>query len=113
LAFPSVTEAEAFGISQIEAMAVGLPIVNTHLATTVPLVARHDREALTVPPNDPHALSQALGRILDEPALAERLGAAGRERAKSEFDQAVFRARMATIYEEAVLARKYCRTARR
>ena len=112
-AFPSVTEAEAFGIVQIEAMAAGLPIVNTHLATTVPLVARHDREALTVPPNDPHALSQALGRILDEPALAERLGAAGRERAKSEFDQAVFRARMATIYEEAVLARKYRGTARR
>jgi glycosyltransferase involved in cell wall biosynthesis len=111
-AFPSVTEAEAFGIVQIEAMAVGLPIVNTHLATTVPLVARHDREALTVPPNDPHALSQALGRILDEPALAERLGAAGRERAKSEFDQAVFRARMATIYEEAVLARKYRGSAR-
>jgi glycosyltransferase involved in cell wall biosynthesis len=105
-AFPSVTEAEAFGIVQIEAMAVGLPIVNTHLATTVPLVARHDREALTVPPNDPHALSLALGRILDQPALAEKLGAAGRERAKSEFDQAVFRARMATIYEEAVLARK-------
>jgi glycosyltransferase involved in cell wall biosynthesis len=111
-AFPSVTEAEAFGIVQIEAMAAGLPIVNTHLATTVPLVARHDREALTVPPNDPHALSQALGRILDEPALAERLGAAGRERAKNEFDQAVFRGRMATIYEEAVLARKYRGTAR-
>ena len=59
-AFPSVTEAEAFGIVQIEAMAAGLPIVNTQLATTVPLVARHDTEALTVPPNDPHALSQAL-----------------------------------------------------
>src|ERR1700682_2844892 len=112
-AFPSVTEAEAFGIAQVEAMAAGLPIVNTDLATSVPLVARHDREALTVAPNDPHALSQALGRILDEPALAERLGAAGRERAKREFDQAVFRARMASIYEEAVLARKYRGTARR
>src|SRR5258708_36320657 len=64
-AFPSVTEAEAFGIVQIEAMAAGLPIVNTHLATTVPLVARHDLEALTVAPNDPQALSQALNRILD------------------------------------------------
>src|ERR1700682_5399317 len=106
-AFPSVTEAEAFGIVQIEAMAAGLPIVNTYLATTVPLVARHDHVDLTVPANDPHALSQALGRILDEPALADRLGAAGRERAMSEFDQAVFRARMTAIYEDALGARRH------
>ncbi len=106
-AFPSVTEAEAFGIVQIEAMAAGLPIVNTHLATTVPLVARHDLEALTVAPNDPQALSQALNRILDEPVLAERLGTAGRERAMSEFDQAVFRARMTTIYEDALRAHRH------
>jgi glycosyltransferase involved in cell wall biosynthesis len=105
-AFPSVTEAEAFGIVQIEAMAAGLPIVNTNLATTVPLVARHDLEALTVPPNSPQALSQALNRILDEPALAERLGAAGRERAFNEFDQPVFRARMAETYEAAARMRR-------
>jgi glycosyltransferase involved in cell wall biosynthesis len=104
--FPSVTEAEAFGIVQIEAMVAGLPIVNTHLATTVPLVARHDLEALTVAPNDPQALSQALNRLLDEPALAKRLGAAGQERAMSEFDQAVFRARMADIYQEALRTRR-------
>src|ERR1700682_3908522 len=106
-AFPSVTEAEAFGIVQIEAMAAGLPIVNTHLPTTVPLVARHDLEALTVAPNDAQALSRALSRVLDEPALAERLGAAGRERAMSEFDQAVFRARMTAIYEDALGARRH------
>ena len=105
-AFPSVTEAEAFGIVQIEAMAAGLPIVNTNLATTVPLVARHDLEALTVPPNNPQALSLALNRILDEPALAERLGAAGRERAFDEFDQPVFRARMAETYEAAARTRR-------
>jgi glycosyltransferase involved in cell wall biosynthesis len=105
-AFPSVTEAEAFGIVQIEAMAAGLPIVNTNLATTVPLVARHELEALTVPPNNPQALSQALNRILDEPALAERLGAAGRERALNEFDQPVFWARMAETYEAAARMRR-------
>jgi glycosyltransferase involved in cell wall biosynthesis len=105
-AFPSVTEAEAFGIVQIEAMAAGLPIVNTGLATTVPLVARHDREALTVPPNDPQALSQALNRVFDDLALAARLGAAGRERAMSEFGESIFRARMAVIYQDALRTRK-------
>ena len=105
-AFPSVTDAEAFGIVQIEAMASGLPIVNTSLSTTVPLVARHDHEALTVPPNDPQALSQALNHILDDPALAGRLGAAGRERAMSEFGESVFRGRMAVIYQDALRARR-------
>ncbi|WP_159006137.1 glycosyltransferase [Bradyrhizobium sp. S69] len=105
-AFPSVTEAEAFGIVQIEAMAAGLPIVNTHLATSVPLVARHDKEALTVPPNNSQALALALSRILDDRALAHRLGAAGRERTMNEFDQSVFRARMNVIYEDALRARR-------
>jgi glycosyltransferase involved in cell wall biosynthesis len=105
-AFPSVTEAEAFGIVQIEAMAAGLPVVNTNLATTVPLVARHDREALTVAPGDPVALSQAINRIFAEPALAARLGAAGAERALNEFGQSLFRARMAEVYAQALRARK-------
>ena len=106
LAFPSVTEAEAFGIAQIEAMATGLPIVNTELPTTVPLVARHNKEALTVPPNDPVALSQALNRLLNEPALAARLGAAARERAKNEFDEEIFRNRMTSVYRDAMRARE-------
>jgi rhamnosyl/mannosyltransferase len=105
-AFSSVTEAEAFGIVQIEAMGAGLPIVNTSLATTVPLVARHDLEALTVAPGDVGALAAALNRILDEPTLAQRLGAAGQARALNEFDQSVFRTRMAAVYADALRTRR-------
>jgi rhamnosyl/mannosyltransferase len=105
-AFPSVTAAEAFGIAQIEAMAAGLPVVNTKLPTTVPLVARHEQEGLTVPPNEPQALSTALNRLLGEPGLAERLGDAARQRAISEFDETVFRSRMSAVYEDAVRRRK-------
>ena len=36
---------------------------------------------LTVPPNDPDSLAGALNRLLDEPELAQILGARGRERA--------------------------------
>ncbi|MEH2470461.1 glycosyltransferase involved in cell wall biosynthesis [Nitrobacteraceae bacterium AZCC 2161] len=105
-AFPSVTVAEAFGIVQVEAMAAGLPIVNTWLPTTVPLVARHGQEALTVAPGDAGALAAALNRILDEPSVAKRLGAAGKARAMGEFDQSVFRGRMATVYADALQSRR-------
>ena len=36
------------------------------------------RNALLVPPGDPGALAGAIGRVLDDPALRTRLGAAGR-----------------------------------
>ncbi len=85
LAFPSISDAETFGMVQLEAMACGLPIVNTSLNTMVPHVARHEREALTVPPHDPRALATALGRILDDGELRGRLGRAARARAASEF----------------------------
>jgi glycosyltransferase involved in cell wall biosynthesis len=105
-ALPSVNNAEAFGIAQIEAMATGLPIVNTRLNTAVPLVARHDLEALTVEPYDPDAFAQALNSLLDQPELARRLGAAGYIRATEEFAEDVFRARMASVYEAAIQNRK-------
>ncbi|WP_441229138.1 glycosyltransferase [Tardiphaga sp. 215_C5_N2_1] len=105
-AFPSVTDAEAFGIVQVEAMAAGLPVVNTMLTTTVPLVARHGKEALTVPPRNAQALASALNRILDDPAFAQRLGSAGQARAFEEFDQRTFRLRMALVYADALLARR-------
>lgn len=106
LAFPSVTSAEAFGIVQLEAMAVGLPVVNTALPTAVPLVARHDQEALTVPIGDAGALAAALRRILDEPLLAERLGNAGRRRANEEYSQERFLSRIKAVYDSARRARR-------
>ena len=105
LAFPSIHSSEAFGMVQIEAMAAGLPIVNTALNTGVPRVARHDREALTVPPNDTSALATALRRILDDPSLADRLGRAGRERARAEYSQEKYLSRIKVEYLE-VLKRK-------
>jgi rhamnosyl/mannosyltransferase len=105
LALPSVTTAEAFGIVQIEAMAAGLPVVNTGLPTAVPQIARHEHEGLTVPPSDVAALAAALGRILDDPMLAERLGRAGQFRAQSEYSEQVYMSRIRTVYEDVLRLR--------
>lgn len=105
-AFPSVTSAEAFGIVQLEAMAAGLPIVNTSLPTAVPHIARDDREAITVPVNDVLALKAAIEKILDDPALASRLGDAGRKRVREEYSRERFQSRMKTIYDDVVQRRR-------
>lgn len=102
LALPSVTAAETFGIVQIEAMACGTPVVNTALPTSVPSVARHEREGLTVPPNDAAALHAALRRLLEDPARALALGAAAQERVRTHFDRRRSVETVGAIYRDAV-----------
>lgn len=109
LAFPSVTEAEAFGLVQLEAMAAGKPVVNTDLPTAVPHVARDGKEGFTVPPNDPAAFALSLRRLLDQPDLAARLGEAGKERVHSEFSQSLFLSRIQTVYNETLEQRRSVR----
>jgi glycosyltransferase involved in cell wall biosynthesis len=68
----------------LEALAAGSPSVATDSPGNRD-VARHEREALLVPPGDEAALALAIGRLLEDRALAARLSEAGRERAR-EFD---------------------------
>ncbi|MET0710444.1 MAG: glycosyltransferase [Tardiphaga sp.] len=103
---PSVTTAEAFGIVQIEAMAAGLPVVNTNLPTAVPTIARDGREGFTVPIHDADALAAAVNRLLDDPALAARFGAAGRARVDAEYSEAVFLRRIRQVYLDALASRR-------
>jgi phosphatidylinositol alpha-mannosyltransferase len=74
------TGGESFGIVLVEAMAAGLPVV----ASDIPgyrEVVRDGAEGLLVPPRDPVRLAQGIRRVLTDPALAQRLAAAGRVRA--------------------------------
>ncbi|MFI9275197.1 glycosyltransferase family 4 protein [Kitasatospora sp. NPDC052896] len=76
---------EGFSLPAAEAMATGTPLVAT-TGGAIPEVAGPDEETcLAVPPGDPGALGQALGRLLDDPGLRARLGAAGRRRVLERF----------------------------
>ncbi|WP_309094057.1 glycosyltransferase family 4 protein, partial [Streptomyces sp.] len=93
---------EGFSLPAAEAMATGTPL----LATTggaIPEVAGRDGETcLAVPPGDSEALAAGLGRLLGDPDLRARLGAAGRERVLRHFTWA--RAAEGTVsrYREAI-----------
>lgn len=98
-ALASVARSEAFGIVQIEAMAAGIPVVNTRLDSGVPFVSLHEQTGLTVPPADPDALADAINRLLDNTDLRRFLGNAARARARQEFSLDVMTSRTMALYE--------------
>jgi glycosyltransferase involved in cell wall biosynthesis len=67
---------EARGIVLLEAMAAGLPIAGVR-ALAIPELVVDGRDGLLVEPGDERALAGAMGRLIADQALRERLGAAG------------------------------------
>ncbi|MBC7815003.1 MAG: glycosyltransferase family 4 protein [Burkholderiales bacterium] len=64
-------------VAIIEAGAMGLPVVATHVGG-VPYLLQDGDNALLVPDDDAPSMIGAVRRLLDEPQLAERLSANGR-----------------------------------
>jgi glycosyltransferase involved in cell wall biosynthesis len=96
---PSIARSEAFGIVQLEAMAAGRPVVSCDVGTGVAWVNQHAVTGLVVPPRDGPALAAALNRLLADPGLRARLGAAGRERVAGMFTQARMVEAVEAVYE--------------
>ena len=78
------TRFEPFGIVIVEAMLQGLPVVATRV-WAVPELVVDGETGFTVPRDDADALADRLVRLLRDPALARRMGAAGRARAETRF----------------------------
>jgi glycosyltransferase involved in cell wall biosynthesis len=75
---------EGFGVSCLEAMARGRPVVATNVGGLRDLVLDGET-GLVVSPRDPAALRAALQRLLADEELRRRLGAAARDRARERF----------------------------
>jgi len=82
---PSVTQNEAFGIVQIEAMACGKPVICTLLNNGVNDINPHGITGLTVPVQDPMALASAINQLASDDELCRRLGAQAQQHALQKF----------------------------
>jgi rhamnosyl/mannosyltransferase len=87
LVLPSVSGLEGFGIVQIEAMALGKPVVSSDLPTGVTYVNVHGETGLVFPVGDDAALAEACGRLLSDEGLKGRLGRNAMERTRRMFSR--------------------------
>jgi glycosyltransferase involved in cell wall biosynthesis len=82
-AFIYTPHLEPFGLAAVEAMASGTPVVAVREAGPAETVV--DGETGFLRERDPAQLGEALLRLLDDAALRERMGAAGREHVVANF----------------------------
>ncbi|CUJ14527.1 glycosyltransferase family 4 protein [Achromobacter xylosoxidans] len=72
---------EPFGITPVEAMACGRPVVGSDTGGIRSTVV-HGKTGFLVPPRDPDSLAERLAQLVADPALRARMGEAGRLRAR-------------------------------
>jgi glycosyltransferase involved in cell wall biosynthesis len=99
LVLPSVDTTEAFGLAQIEAQLMALPVIASRLPTGITDVTIDNVTGLLVPPRDPVALAEAISRVLNDRTLAQRLGSAGHKYALERFTLDTFKKSFAELID--------------
>ena len=82
LILPSLTE--GLGRVAIEAQFLGKPVIASRVGG-IPEIIADGETGLLVEPGDERSLAEAMARLLDDAALAERMGAAGRVAVRDKF----------------------------
>lgn len=84
----------------MEAMATGKPVIAANIGGLPDIVADGE-SGILVPPGDAVALRSAMSRLIDDPALAARMGAAGRKRVTA-FHASTVVGQIEDLYQEMV-----------
>jgi glycosyltransferase involved in cell wall biosynthesis len=92
---------EPFGIVILEAWAAGRPVVASRIGG-IPSFTRDGENILHADPGDSDQLGQRLIELLDHPELATRLAAAGREKARRDYDWSTISKRLLALYADVI-----------
>jgi glycosyltransferase involved in cell wall biosynthesis len=95
--FPSQNRLEGFGLVVAEAMAVGLPVVTANMPG-VREVIEPGQEGLLAEPLLADDLAAKIRVLIDDPALAQRMGAAGRRRVEERYALATVAGQLLSLY---------------
>jgi glycosyltransferase involved in cell wall biosynthesis len=90
---------EPFGITPVEAMACGTPVIGADVGG-IRYSVKHGETGWLVPPRDPAALAARLDELRRNPAVAREMGAAGMVRAKAEFTWSGVARALEAVYQQ-------------
>ncbi len=100
--FPS--ESEGLGLSVIEAMGAGKPVIAANVAP-MDEVVEDGQSGLLVDTHDATAFADAVEQVLDAPAFAHRMGVRGQQIVKERFSLESTSRSMGSLYRDVVAAR--------
>lgn len=106
--FPSNIRSEAFGMSLVEAASRGLPMLSCEIGTGTSFVNLNGETGITVPPNDPKALSDAMAHMLSNQTQTLKMGQCAKRRYEELFTAEVMADRYLSLYTRLCLQADHC-----
>jgi D-inositol-3-phosphate glycosyltransferase len=92
---------EPFGITPVEAMACGTPVIGSNVGG-IKYTVVHNKTGFLVEPNDPDKLAEYAARLLSNPAKMEQFGRHSIQRVNNHFTWRKVTRAIADLYEEVV-----------
>lgn len=93
---------EGIPVALMEALSCEIPVVSTKI-TGIPELIRHEETGLLIPPRDPQAISDAVIRLIDDPAQAHQYAKAGRRLVVEKFNLAANVSALNRIFQSHLL----------
>jgi len=101
--FPSCTPIECLGLSMVQAMACGKPVVGSNI-NGIPEVIVDGSTGFLVGVNNSGELAEKVSLLLEDSVLHTRMGKLGRQRAIERFDRDRLARQLVNLYKELVPA---------
>ena len=101
--FPSINVSETLGITQIEALSLGCPVINTNLKTAVPYVSIDELTGKTIKLNDNIELSNAINNFPEKNTINwKKLSTNAKKRYKKHFSRKIFEKKFLDIISKII-----------
>ncbi len=92
---------EALGRVNLEAMALGKPVIATNVGG-IPEIITHEKDGILIEPGDPNEIESALHRLINDSDLRSRLGLEARKTIEKRYNEAIICDQTISLYKKII-----------